>query len=216
MNPYDQYNDDDDNEQLSFFELEDDDDVNEQVIQQILSALNNELDEGSRVYIAGPMRGVPFFNAPRFFEAEAMLTARGFEVFNPARRDQEAGLDFRACPAGDPAELDAQEFDMYEALSVDLTYVVTEADAVVLLPGWQMSRGAVAEVAAAHAVGTPTFTYDGKTSMIEPMEVGPSTCHTCASFDKHASFSTRAWMLLRDMLVAAAFKARMRMMVAGR
>jgi hypothetical protein len=45
------------------------------------------------VYICGPMRSMPQLNHPAFFEAEDTLKKRGHNVINPARMDQELGLD---------------------------------------------------------------------------------------------------------------------------
>ena len=36
-----------------------------------------------RIYISGPMTGIPNFNRSAFKEAEIVLTAMGHEVFNP-------------------------------------------------------------------------------------------------------------------------------------
>lgn len=41
-----------------------------------------------RVYLAGPMRGLPQFNFPAFDAGAATLEALGHEVFNPADRDR--------------------------------------------------------------------------------------------------------------------------------
>ena len=37
-----------------------------------------------RIYVAGPMSGLPAFNFPAFHEAAADLRACGFDVVNPA------------------------------------------------------------------------------------------------------------------------------------
>ena len=42
-----------------------------------------------KVYVAGPMRGIPEFNFPAFFAAADKLRGDGFAVFNPAERDNE-------------------------------------------------------------------------------------------------------------------------------
>ena len=55
------------------------------------------------LYLAGPMRGIPEFNVPAFFEAEARLVSAGFNVINPARRDVDnlrATLDEMRHPDG--------------------------------------------------------------------------------------------------------------------
>ena len=48
-----------------------------------------------KLYLAGPMRGVPEFNFPAFFRAAAQLEREGHIVFNPAAKDNaEYGTDF--------------------------------------------------------------------------------------------------------------------------
>lgn len=44
------------------------------------------------LYVAGPMRGIPEFNFPAFFEAEDRPLKAGYDVINPARKDTDDGL----------------------------------------------------------------------------------------------------------------------------
>lgn len=46
-----------------------------------------------RIYISGPMTGLPDFNFPAFHDAAARLRERGHEVANPAEINSEAGGD---------------------------------------------------------------------------------------------------------------------------
>lgn len=112
-----------------------------------------------KTYLAGPMRGYAQFNFPAFFEAERDLKAAGLTVFNPARHDVETtGFEFwRYDGTEDLSEIG---FDLRAALSDDLLFIAREADAVVVLPGWEDSKGARAEVATAHALGLMVFEYD--------------------------------------------------------
>lgn len=155
----------------------------------------------ANLYIAGPMRGIPYFNAPAFFEAEAMLTLRGYTVFNPAQRDVEQGLDHKKCPTGSTQELEDHGFALGEAMAFDLWYVCQQADGIVLLPGWQLSRGAVAELAACQAVGKPAFVYDAELNDIEPLEMGgQAICAVCES-DLGASLTRRTLILISSIVV---------------
>ena len=114
-------------------------------------------------YIAGPMRSRPQFNYPAFHEAEAQLRASGWRVFNPAKLDE---IHDGATP------LDLTIEQQYEHASAvenarryakrDLSILIDtlraeEGDAVVVLPGWDESVGARAEVAVAHWVGLPVI-----------------------------------------------------------
>ncbi len=109
-----------------------------------------------RVYIAGPMRGIPHFNFPAFHEAAAYFRSRGHEVFNPAERDNEAhGTDISAGnPTGCEDRAAAEHgFSLRDALHDDLAWICRHADAIALLPGWRNSKGATAERATALALG---------------------------------------------------------------
>jgi hypothetical protein len=157
--------------------------------------------EPPHLYIAGPMRGIAYFNTPAFFEAEAMLTLRGYTVFNPAQRDVEEGLDHKKCPNGSAQELKDHGFSLGGALAFDLSYVCEKADGIVLLPGWQLSRGAVAELAACQAVGKPAYVYDAEMRDIEPLELGgPAICAVCES-DLSASLTRRTLILISSIVV---------------
>ena len=78
----------------------------------------------TRVYLAGPMRGIEHSNFPAFDAGAAWLREQGFEVFNPSEQDRVLGFD------GDtPMPADT----LAEVLTIDLTYVAKRADAVILL-----------------------------------------------------------------------------------
>lgn len=109
-----------------------------------------------KIYLAGPMRGIPEFNYPAFHAAAAKLREDGHHVFNPAERDIERhGTDIsKGNATGDEAIATAEHgFNLREALKDDLEFICLHADAVVLLPGWEKSKGAKAERATAIALG---------------------------------------------------------------
>lgn len=56
-----------------------------------------------KIYLAGPMRGIPEFNFPAFHAMACRLRAEGNVVFNPAEKDIERhGVDIsRGNHAGD-------------------------------------------------------------------------------------------------------------------
>lgn len=95
----------------------------------------------ARLYIAGPMTGLPEFNYPAFREAEAQLRALGFDVLNPVNAE-----DHNPTP-GTP-----QEWDWYMRHALRM---VLEADALAMLPRWWKSRGAMLEAQVATALGMP-------------------------------------------------------------
>ena len=117
-----------------------------------------------KIYLAGPMRGIPEFNFPAFFAAAAELRAAGNHVFSPAERDIEHhnGIDISKGNATGDETIAAQThgFDLRAALADDLSFICREADAVALLPGWESSKGAQAERATAVALGLEIILLD--------------------------------------------------------
>lgn len=107
-----------------------------------------------RLYLAGPMRGIPEYNFPAFFEAERQLRQLGFVVENPARVDAEAGMQWQG-QDGSFRSLAQQGFNIAETMAMDLAIIARRCDGVCVLPGWELSTGARAEVALAQAIGLP-------------------------------------------------------------
>lgn len=104
-----------------------------------------------RAYLAGPMRGYPRWNFDAFYAAARDLRERGWEIVSPAEHDVAQGFD----PSSD--SLDG--FDLRAAFLWDVQQVIA-ADAVIVLPGWERSTGATAEVAVARVFSTPIYAYD--------------------------------------------------------
>lgn len=90
-----------------------------------------------KLYIAGPMTGLPDFNYPAFFQAAQRLRAAGHKPLNPARSEnREHAVSWE---------------DYMRASLRDLAV----ADGVALLPGHERSRGARLEVHIATALSLP-------------------------------------------------------------
>lgn len=107
------------------------------------------------VYIAGPMSGYENFNKDSFFQAEKYLRSMGFEIIgNPAAWDiAEYGADILVNKTGDVAESAAKGFDLRSTMAKDLAFVCKVATHIFMLKGWEHSKGARAEHAAATSVG---------------------------------------------------------------
>ncbi len=90
----------------------------------------------SRVYIAGPMRGMPELGRPAFFDAARRFEAAGWEVFNPA------GMERYDEPV--------RSIEYYMARDIP---ELLRCDAIALLPGWRRSEGANKELAVARWAG---------------------------------------------------------------
>lgn len=94
-----------------------------------------------RLYLAGPMTGLPDLNRPAFHAAAAELRAAGYEVVNPAELNESE-------PITDPDGPGAWERYMRR----DIPHLC-KCDALALLPGWTDSQGAQLESLIANGLG---------------------------------------------------------------
>ena len=109
-----------------------------------------------KIYVSGPMSNYPYFNFPTFNQVTKLFRGKGHEVFNPAERDvAQYGDDFwKSNLTGSIEEASKKyKFSLREALAEDTAYICKEAEAIVMLPGWEKSSGARAEHALAVALG---------------------------------------------------------------
>ena len=107
------------------------------------------------LYIAGPMRGIAFFNYPMFDRVAKELREAGNEVISPADEDRKQdGFDPFANPAYHTADncVFPHEMDFGNTVRRCLDAVL-RCDEIVLLPGWEKSNGAVAELTLAMWLG---------------------------------------------------------------
>lgn len=107
-----------------------------------------------KIYLAGPMRGIPEFNFPAFHKAAAYLRDQGHTIFSPAENDlDKTGIDVTGT-TGDEAEIEGKNgWTLRQALCDDLNFICLEAEGIALLPGWEKSKGVAAELATAKALG---------------------------------------------------------------
>lgn len=120
-------------------------------------------DQPRKVYLAGKMRGLPNFNFPAFMCAAKKLRKEGWEVFNPAERDNERhGTNIsKYNRTGDEKKLvEKYGFNLRVALHDDLSFICLEAAAIAMIPGWESSMGANAELATAKALGLEIIFLD--------------------------------------------------------
>lgn len=89
-----------------------------------------------RIYIAGPMSGLPDNNYPAFNAAAARFRAAGHEVMNPAENPQQ------------------WSWEAYMKVSIPQ---MISCDRVIMLPGWETSRGARIEKELAHELLIPVY-----------------------------------------------------------
>lgn len=92
----------------------------------------------NRIYISGPMSGLPALNFPAFHAEAARLRAMGHDVVNPAEINVPHPGTWQA------------------AMRADIAALVT-CDSILLLPGWEASRGATLELHIAQQLGMEVF-----------------------------------------------------------
>lgn len=80
----------------------------------------------AKIYVCGPMTGLPDYNYPSFNEAADKLRAHGHEVLNPASNP----------------EPPCKSWAGYMRMALAQLLL---CDTVVLLPGWAESKGAMVE-----------------------------------------------------------------------
>lgn len=88
----------------------------------------------NRLYLSGPMTGIPEFNHPAFHAESARLRALGYDVINPAELNPDVSKSWHDC------------------MRRDLAALLT-CDTLALMDGWQKSAGAHLEMHVAHRVG---------------------------------------------------------------
>ena len=87
-----------------------------------------------RIYISGPMTGLPQLNFPAFNAEAARLRAMGFDAVNPVDINPDTTATWHEC------------------MRRDIAALVT-CDTIALLPGWEHSNGANLELHLASRVG---------------------------------------------------------------
>lgn len=92
----------------------------------------------ARCYVAGPMTGIPRLNFPAFHAAANRLRAAGINAVNPAEINTDPTASWVDCMRADLKQL-------------------VDCDAILLLPGWEASRGATLEHTVAAALGLRIF-----------------------------------------------------------
>ncbi len=108
-----------------------------------------------RAYIAGPMAGHDGFNYQAFYGAEAALDLAGWRVVNPARLDG----DFTVREGVDDVKATVTPLARAAFLKRDFEWLA-KCDAIFMLPGWESSTGANAELFVAHVTGLDVFVLE--------------------------------------------------------
>ena len=121
-----------------------------------------------KIYISGPMTGLPDLNVPAFNAAAAELRAKGLDVVNPAELNPNPATSWHERMLG------------FKALC--------DCDTLVLLSGWKTSRGAQLELNIARALDMRIATIDGLLSEFQQTVDTPVACrhnHQIANEVRH-------------------------------
>lgn len=104
-------------------------------------------------YLAGPMRGKKLYNMREFMLAAADLRDQGYRIKSPMEKDLASGMD--------PARgLDEQGFDLPAAFLWDFqTLADPRCTGMVVLPGWEASKGVASELVLAWHLGKRLCEY---------------------------------------------------------
>lgn len=100
-----------------------------------------------KLYLAGPMTGLPELNFPLFHAEAARLRGLGYEVVNPAEVNADPKACWLACMRNDIEQL-------------------VHCDGVATLPNWEKSRGARIERGLAESLGL--FTLEAE-KLVRPL-----------------------------------------------
>lgn len=103
-----------------------------------------------KLYLSGPMTGLPECNYPAFAAAAQHLRDKGAIVVSP---HELPAADCQGCANT------GYEHAWSEHMRVDLAALLT-CNVIVLLPGWQQSRGAQLEKTVAEAIGLMVIDYE--------------------------------------------------------
>lgn len=105
-----------------------------------------------RIYISGPMRGIPLFNFPAFDSAADALSVIGEYPVSPADLDRASGFNPESLPADFDWNTTPDGFSIKDAIDRDIAAIKT-CKAIYMLDGWERSLGARAEKALAEWLG---------------------------------------------------------------
>jgi hypothetical protein len=121
------------------------------------------------VYLAGPMRSIPYYNFPAFDAAEFAYLTAGYDVISPASLDRKAGFNAMTLPPDTDWSKIPDGFDFNACVERDIE-AVKKCDIIYVLDGWEGSSGAKAELALAQWLGKQVIYHT-----VNPFEVKAET-----------------------------------------
>jgi nucleoside 2-deoxyribosyltransferase len=126
-----------------------------------------------RVYVCGQMRGYPKYNFPLFDKVAKICKKQGFDPVSPADLDRQAGTKDEDLPenGADCDNIVASAGTQLEIIKRDLEALL-DCDAICLLPNWDRSTGAIAELSVAEWAGLTIYFYDETNEKIKVLTHG--------------------------------------------
>jgi hypothetical protein len=124
-------------------------------------------------YLAGPMSGIPRFNFPMFDRVAKILRDSGWAIISPAELDSPLEREFAMqSPDGNVDKHEKRVGQTWgDLLSRDVKLVADECGGIILLPGWEISRGARLEAFVALLCGHTFFQWDEQHQQALPTTV---------------------------------------------
>src|SRR5262245_48249663 len=104
------------------------------------------------IYVSGPMTGQQDYNRPLFNRITERLQRAGFNVYNPA-------------------ELGKSDWNWIDYMKRDLRWLL-ESDAILLLPGYEASKGAALEHRVAVDLGIQVLHMELFLAHLEKLDSG--------------------------------------------
>lgn len=115
-----------------------------------------------KLYVSGPMKGLPEENGAMFDRVATDLREAGFQIVSPAEMDREPRRE---------------SWTREQRLAEDIRMIADSAEGIeglVVLPGWRLSHGAVLEIRTAQALKKPCWQaeiYNGKWKLGPKLEI---------------------------------------------
>ncbi len=145
-----------------------------------------------KLYLAGPMTGIPQHNFPAFDAAAARLRLEGHEVISPTDLDRGMGYDAMKTDDDPSPEI------LKKMFMADLTAVMYEVDEVALLPGWRKSKGACIEVALACMIGKRCWEVEGEVQVSLHASTASGEAIQAVALERQRQIDGEGWSAEHD------------------
>jgi hypothetical protein len=112
-----------------------------------------------RIYLAGPMTGIPAFNFPAFDAAAKDLRGKGWNVVSPAELDDPV-IRREALKSKTGHEPNSRGETWGDFLARDVKLIADDGiEGIITLDGWRKSKGARLETFIGRLLGLPILKY---------------------------------------------------------